>query len=150
MANFSDCGELHNELWKFSDIDELFARVPLPYDVLNDVPELDDALLATHCAMKSAKVCHAGQQLKDNASAGSLESCFGRPATESQITVSAQKHSQPVNNVLSILHVLFLPSKRSLLCQNVLKVHHKHGNPYFPSTLHLGVGFYVTLVANCT
>ena len=62
MANFSDCGELHNELWKLSDIDELFARVPLPYDVLIDVPELDDALLATHFAVESAKVCYAGRQ----------------------------------------------------------------------------------------
>ena len=30
MVNVSDCGELHNELRKPSDIDELFARVPLP------------------------------------------------------------------------------------------------------------------------
>ena len=46
MANVSDCGELHNELWKLSDIDEMFARVPLPYDVLIDMPELNDVLLA--------------------------------------------------------------------------------------------------------
>ena len=38
---------LHIELWKLSDIDELFALVPLPHDVLIDVPELDDALAAT-------------------------------------------------------------------------------------------------------
>ena len=87
MANISDCGELHNELWKFSDINELFAQVPLSYDVLNDVPELDDALLAIHYAVKSAKVSHASRRLKNNTSTSSLESCFGRPATESQITV---------------------------------------------------------------
>ena len=66
MANVSDCGELHNELWKLSDINELFALVPLPYDVVIDVPEVDDALQATHSAGKSAKVCYAGQQLKDS------------------------------------------------------------------------------------
>ena len=87
MANVSDCGELHNELWKLTDIDELFARVPLPCDVLIDVPELDDALLATHSAVENAKVCYAGRRLKDSASASSPESCFGRPATQSQITV---------------------------------------------------------------
>ena len=53
MANVSDNGELRNELWKHSD--ELFSRVPLPYDVLIDVPELDDALAATHSAVESAK-----------------------------------------------------------------------------------------------
>ena len=53
IANISDCGELHNKLWKLSDIDELFARVPLPYDVLIDVPELDNVLLATHSAAES-------------------------------------------------------------------------------------------------
>ena len=40
MANVSYCGELHNKLWKLSDIDKLFGRVPLLYDVLIDVPEL--------------------------------------------------------------------------------------------------------------
>ena len=44
MANVSDFGELHNELWKLSDTDELFAQVPLSCVVLIDVPELDDAL----------------------------------------------------------------------------------------------------------
>ena len=58
MANVSDCGELHDELWELSDIDELFAHVPLPDDV-NDMPELDDALPATHSAVKRAKVCYA-------------------------------------------------------------------------------------------
>ena len=87
MANVSDCGELHNELWKLSDIDKLFARVPLLYDVLINVPELDDALLAIHSAVVSAKVCYAGRRLKDGVSASSLESCFGHPAPESQITV---------------------------------------------------------------
>ena len=57
MANVSDCGKLHNELWKLSDIDKLFAQVPLRYDVLIDMPELDDALLATHSAVESAKAC---------------------------------------------------------------------------------------------
>ena len=33
MANVNDCGELHDELWELSDIDELFAQVPLPDDV---------------------------------------------------------------------------------------------------------------------
>ena len=56
MANVSDFGELHNELWNLPDTDELFARVPLPCVVLIDVPELDDALLATHSAVESAKV----------------------------------------------------------------------------------------------
>ena len=79
MANVSDCGELHNELWKLLDMDELFARVPLPYDVLIDMPELDDALPATHSA---------------------VESSFGRPATESRITAE-QKHSVPVNTKTS-------------------------------------------------
>ena len=55
MANVSDSGELHNELWKFSEIDELFARVPLPYDVLIDVPELDDALPATILLWRAQK-----------------------------------------------------------------------------------------------
>ena len=70
MANVSDSGELRNELWKLSDIDELFARVPLPYDVLIDVPELDDALAATHSAVESTKVCYAGPRLKDSAPTG--------------------------------------------------------------------------------
>ena len=96
MANVSNCGQLHNELWKPSNIDELFAWVPLPYDVLIDVPKLDDALLATHSAVESAKVCYAGPQLKDSAPAGSPESHSGSPATEPQIT-AAQKHSISVN-----------------------------------------------------
>ena len=45
-------GDPHDELWKLSDIDNLFAWVPLPYkeayNVLIDVPEWDDALPATH------------------------------------------------------------------------------------------------------
>ena len=56
MANVGDCGDLHNELWKLSDIDELFAQVPLPCVALIHVPELDDALLTTHSAVESAKV----------------------------------------------------------------------------------------------
>ena len=55
MANVSDCGKLHNELWKPSDIGELFAWVPLPYNVLINVPELDDALLATLLLWKVQK-----------------------------------------------------------------------------------------------
>ena len=86
MTNINDCGELHKELWKFSDIDELFAQVPLPYDVLIDMPELDDALPAIHSAVETTKVGYAGPRLKDRAPAGSLKSCFGRPVTESQIT----------------------------------------------------------------
>ena len=58
MANVSDCGELHNKLWKLSDVDKVFARVPLPYDVLSDVPELDDALPATPSAVESAEFCY--------------------------------------------------------------------------------------------
>ena len=96
MANVRDCGELHNKLWKVSHIDELFAWAPLPYDVLIDMPELDDVLPATHSAVKSAKGCYAGSQLKNSASAGSPESCFRHPATELQIT-AAQKYSVPVN-----------------------------------------------------
>ena len=53
MADVSDCGELHNKLLKLSDIDEPFAWVPLLYDVLIIVPELDIALPATHCAAES-------------------------------------------------------------------------------------------------
>ena len=87
MANVSDCGELHNELWKLSGIDKLFAQVPLPYDILIDESELDDVLLATHSAVESAKICYASPLLKDSASAGRPESCFGLPVTESQITV---------------------------------------------------------------
>ena len=75
MANVSDCGELHDEMWRLSDINKLFARVPLPDDVIS-VPELDDALLATHCAVESAKVCYAGLRLEDNTLAGSPESRF--------------------------------------------------------------------------
>ena len=71
MAKISDCGELHNELGKLSDIDKLFARDPLPYDVLIDVPELDDAHLPTHTAVEIAIVCYAGQRLKDIVSASS-------------------------------------------------------------------------------
>ena len=76
MANVSDCGELHNELGKLSDMEKLFAWVPLPYNVLIDVPELDDALLATHSAVESAKVCYVNPQLKDGTSTGRPESCF--------------------------------------------------------------------------
>ena len=102
MANVTDCGELHNELWKLSDIDELFARVTLPNNVLIiDVPELDDALLAaTHSAVECAKVCYAGRRLKDSVPAGSPESSFGRPAMESQIT-AAKKHPVPVNTKMN-------------------------------------------------
>ena len=71
MANVSACGELHDELWKLSDTNELFARVPLPYDVLiNAHAELDDVLQATHSAVKSAKVCYASPLLKYSAPAG--------------------------------------------------------------------------------
>ena len=52
MANVNDCGELYDELWELSDIDEQFAQVPLPDDVI-DVPAVDDALLATHSAVES-------------------------------------------------------------------------------------------------
>ena len=54
MTDVSDCGKLHSELWKLLDIDDLFAHVPLPDDVIN-VPELDDALPATHSVAESAK-----------------------------------------------------------------------------------------------
>ena len=60
------------------------------------MPELDDALPATHFAVESAKVCFAGPRLKASAPAGSPESCFGLPAMELQIT-AAQKHSVPIN-----------------------------------------------------
>ena len=53
MANVSDCGELYNKLWKLSDIDKPFARVPLLYDVLINVPELDNAFPATDSAAES-------------------------------------------------------------------------------------------------
>ena len=47
MSNVSDCGELHvhvhDELCNLSDIDEPFARIPVPYNV----PKLSDALLVT-------------------------------------------------------------------------------------------------------
>ena len=64
MANaISNCGEVHNEVWKLSDVDELFARVPLPYNyVLIDVPELDDALLATQsscCGKCKSLLCRS-------------------------------------------------------------------------------------------
>ena len=59
MANVSDCGELHDKLWKLSDIDELFAQIPFPDNEIS-VPELDNTLPATHSAMESAKVCYAG------------------------------------------------------------------------------------------
>ena len=35
MADVSDCGELHNELWELLGVDKLFAQVPLPDDVIN-------------------------------------------------------------------------------------------------------------------
>ena len=96
MANVSSSGELHDELWKLSDIDEVFAQVPLPYDVLIDLPELDDVLLATHFAVESANWCYAGPRLEDSAPAGNPKCSFGRPATESQIT-AGQKDSVPIN-----------------------------------------------------
>ena len=57
-------------MWRLSDINKLFARVPLPNDVIT-VPELDDTLLTTHSAVESAKVCYAGPRLEDSAAAGS-------------------------------------------------------------------------------
>ena len=48
MANVSDCRELHDQMWKLSDIDELFelfAQVLIPDDEIN-VPEQDDMLSA--------------------------------------------------------------------------------------------------------
>ena len=75
MANISR-GELHDELWKLFDIggtvcsdpitqpvsdltdipppDQIPRKGIVPDDVI-DVPELDDALLATHSAVESAK-----------------------------------------------------------------------------------------------
>ena len=53
MANISSYGELHDELWESSDLDELFAQVPSP-----DMPELDDAPLTIHSAVESAKACY--------------------------------------------------------------------------------------------
>ena len=35
MVDMSDGGELQNELWELLDIDELFAQVPLPNDVID-------------------------------------------------------------------------------------------------------------------
>ena len=52
MANASVYGEIHDKLWELSDTDKLFAQVSLPEDVI-DMPELDDALLATHSACQS-------------------------------------------------------------------------------------------------
>ena len=60
------------------------------------MPELDDALLATCSVVESAKVCYVSPRLEDSTPASSLESCFGRPLIESQIT-AAQKDSVPIN-----------------------------------------------------
>ena len=69
------------------------------------MPELDSALLTTHSAMESAKVCYmyAVPRLKDSAPTctGGPESHFGRPAMESRIT-AAQEHSVSVNTKKSI------------------------------------------------
>ena len=46
-----------------------------------------DALPASHSTWKSAEVSYSGPRLEDNTPAGSPGSCFGRPATKSQITV---------------------------------------------------------------
>ena len=50
---------VHDKLRKLSDINKLFAQIPLPYNkpynVLIDMPELDDVLLATHSAVESTK-----------------------------------------------------------------------------------------------
>ena len=98
MANVSDFGELHNELWKLSDIDELlFTWAPLPCVVLIDVPELDDALLATHSAVKSAKVYYAVRRLKESASASCPESCLDVLRRSRRSLSAAQKHSEHVN-----------------------------------------------------
>ena len=88
------------ELWKLSD--ELFAQVPLPYNVLIDLPELDDALAATHSAVESAKVCYASPRLNGSAHAGSLESSFGCPTRRNRrsllrksiLYLSMQKRAQ--------------------------------------------------------
>ena len=88
MANISDYGELHDELWESSDLDELFAQVPLP-----DVPELDVALPAIHSAVESAKVCYADP---DSAPARGPECRFRRAVTESEIS-AVQNASVPVN-----------------------------------------------------
>ena len=77
-----------------SEIDELFSQVLLPGDVVG-MPELDDSLPPTHSAMESA-VYYAGPQLEVSGPAGSLESRFGHPVTESQIT-AVQKASVPFN-----------------------------------------------------
>ena len=45
---------------------------------------------------ESAKVCYAGPRSENSAPAGSQESHFGRPTTESQIT-AAQKDSAPID-----------------------------------------------------
>ena len=63
MANVSDCGELHDKLWKLSDRDKLFAHVPFPDDVIV-VPELDNTLPTTHSAVGSAKVCYMPAHLQ--------------------------------------------------------------------------------------
>ena len=66
--------------------------------MLIDVPELNDALLATLSAVESAKVCFPSSWLKDSAPAGSPEIHFGCPAMKSQDIITAvQKHSAPVN-----------------------------------------------------
>ena len=97
MAIVSDCGQLHDKLWKLSGVDKLFARVLSPEDVIN-VLELDNTVPATHSAVESAKVCYASPLLEDRAPVGSLQSHFVhvRTMTESQIT-AAQKESVPVN-----------------------------------------------------
>ena len=97
MANVSDFGELHNELWKLPDTDELFARVLLPCVVVIDVPELDDALLATHSAVKSAKVYYAVRRLKESASASCPESCLDVLRRSRRSLSATQKHSEHVN-----------------------------------------------------
>ena len=161
-ANVVDCGELQNELWKLSDITELFARVPIPYDVFIDMPKLNDVLPATHSAVESLKVCYVCPRLKIAHLQVVWRVVLDVLQQSRRSLSAAQKHSVIVNTtikstnwagvcgatglsarskhaqlLMSILYVFYLPSKRSWLCQFMLEVRHKHGNPYSLSTLDL-------------
>ena len=115
----------------------------------------------------------AGPLLKDSEPAGSPESCFGCPATESQITAT-QKHSAPVNTkhaqieqkcVEGLFRVLdanvfsswwasstffYLPSKGSWLVGSCSKFAIKM-EIHIPQVLNTRFveEFFVTLLANC-
>ena len=160
MANVSGCWELHDDLWKLLDRNKLFAWASLPYNVLIDVPELDDTLLAIPILLwkmqKFAMLVHNWKiaHLHEVQSVldvlwRSHRSLLCRKILYPSIEYKKEfkLSSGCVEGVVQVLEAnmlrfwrasstdSYLPSKRSWLCWCMIAFHCKEENP-IPRVLH--------------